>query len=120
MEEHIEVEVIELFPGILLLSFTVITIIGIFLYFKNRRNHVSQESCDPYLQKLALLSSRERQVLGEILKYKSLKEIGETLFIEVSTVKSHANRIYKLFGVKNKKELQISLQQYNLSSIHNN
>ncbi len=109
MEERIEVEVVELFPSIVLLLLTIMVIAGILLYLKIRRNYASRNTTDLYLEKLALLSSRERQVFDEILKYKSLKEIAETLYIEVSTVKSHANKIYKLFGVKNKRELLAKL-----------
>ncbi len=105
MKEQIEVEVIELFPSILLLSFTLIIIVGMFLYFKNKKGNSNIKHVNPYTHEISLLSVRERQVFDELLKYKSLKEIAETLFIEVSTVKSHANKIYKLFGVKNKREL---------------
>ncbi len=105
MEEEIEIESIELFPIFVLLSITVIICVAMFLYFKYRNSYGLQESNDSYLQKVAHLSHREKQVLDEIVQYKSQKEIAKILFIEVSTVKSHANKIYKVFDVKNRHEL---------------
>lgn len=55
--------------------------------------------------KSALLSGREKEVLAQMLQGKSQKEIAASLFVEVSTVKTHINRIYKLYGVRDRKEL---------------
>lgn len=50
------------------------------------------------------LSPREREVLQKMSEGKSNKEITGDLFVESSTVKSHINHIYKVLGVKNRKE----------------
>lgn len=54
--------------------------------------------------KLLELSLRQREVLDLILKGKSNKEITESLHIELSTLKTHINQIYKILGIKSRKE----------------
>ncbi|MBQ0736057.1 helix-turn-helix transcriptional regulator [Aquimarina celericrescens] len=90
---------------IILLLVILILFIGLFYLKINKTRNLSTQIRNPFIDKMSRLSVRERQVLDEILQNQSLKEIAETLFIEVSTVKSHANKIYKVFGVKNKREL---------------
>lgn len=51
-----------------------------------------------------VLSSREIEVLKAIIEGLSNKEIGEKLFISVSTVKTHIINIYSKLGVKNRVE----------------
>jgi DNA-binding NarL/FixJ family response regulator len=50
------------------------------------------------------LSGREKEVLLGIAAGKSNKQIAEELFIEVSTVKTHINKIYKTLNVASRKE----------------
>ncbi len=47
------------------------------------------------------LSSREKEVLREILKEKSIKEIAETLFINDKTVEHHRANLFVKLQVKN-------------------
>ena len=54
--------------------------------------------------KLAELSLRQREVLGLIVKGKSNKEITAELNIELSTLKTHINQLYKTLGIKSRKE----------------
>lgn len=51
-----------------------------------------------------LLSPREIEVLELINNGLSNKEIGEKLFVSLSTVKTHINNIYKILEVKNRRE----------------
>lgn len=51
-----------------------------------------------------ILSSREIEVLRALIEGLSNKEIGEKLFISVSTVKTHIINIYSKLGVKNRVE----------------
>jgi LuxR family maltose regulon positive regulatory protein len=51
-----------------------------------------------------VLSSREIEVLKALIDGLSNKEIGEKLFISVSTVKTHIINIYSKLGVKNRVE----------------
>lgn len=50
------------------------------------------------------LSKQENIVLDQILLDKSNKEIAESLFLSVSTIKSHTNAIYKKLNVQSRDE----------------
>ncbi|SHG90764.1 response regulator transcription factor [Flagellimonas flava] len=52
------------------------------------------------------LSKREREVIKLISAGKQNQEIADELFVDLSTIKSHINRIYKKTGMKNRKELR--------------
>ena len=54
--------------------------------------------------KLLELSSRQREVFELIVKGKSNKEITAELHIELSTLKTHINQVYKILGIKSRKE----------------
>jgi DNA-binding CsgD family transcriptional regulator len=56
------------------------------------------------------LSPRERDVLALLLKGRTYGEIGEALYISLSTVKTHVERIYRKSGTTGKMEL---LMKYN-------
>lgn len=51
------------------------------------------------------LTEREFEIATLILKGKKNREISAFLFVELSTVKTHINNIYKKLGVKNREEL---------------
>ena len=51
------------------------------------------------------LTSKEKEVTLLILEKKKNQEIANELFVELSTIKTHINNIYKKVGVKNRKEL---------------
>jgi DNA-binding CsgD family transcriptional regulator/streptogramin lyase len=57
------------------------------------------------------ISPRENEILNLIMKGKSNKEIEDTLFISMPTVKTHISNIYKKFAVKNRLELIRLIQQ---------
>lgn len=57
--------------------------------------------------KLLELSLRQKAVFDLILKGKSNKEITTELNIELSTLKTHINQIYKILGIKNRRETKI-------------
>jgi len=48
------------------------------------------------------LTEQQRHVLAELAKGKSMKEIGEALFISDETVKTHLRHIYKKLGVNDR------------------
>ncbi len=52
------------------------------------------------------LSDREKQVLDLISSGRKNREIAELLFVDISTVKTHVNNIYKKTGLKNRNELK--------------
>ena len=51
------------------------------------------------------LTAKEQEILDLILTGKSNKEIASSLFIEVSTVKTHINKIYGKLDVKSRREV---------------
>ena len=51
------------------------------------------------------ISSREKELALLALQGRSNAEIAETLFISISTVKTHLSNIYEKFGVKNRYEM---------------
>ena len=50
------------------------------------------------------LTKQEQTVLDLLLENKSNKEIANTLFVSVSTVKTHVNNVYKKLNVQSRKE----------------
>lgn len=50
------------------------------------------------------LTRQEQNILNLLLEDKSNKEIADTLFISLSTVKTHVNNIYKKLNVQNRSE----------------
>ena len=51
-----------------------------------------------------ILTQKEKEILQLISDGKSNKEIASLLFVELSTVKSHINKIYSKIGVSNRRE----------------
>lgn len=51
------------------------------------------------------LTPKEKEVAKMILEKKKNQEIADTLYVELSTIKTHINNIYKKVGVNNRKEL---------------
>ena len=53
----------------------------------------------------AQLTKQEQNVLELLLQEKSNKDIAETLFVSVSTIKTHVNNIYKKLNVNSREEI---------------
>ena len=60
------------------------------------------------------ISKRESEIVDEIVKGRTNKEISERLFISVQTVKDHIHNIYLKTGVKNRVQLTNLIRQNNL------
>jgi DNA-binding CsgD family transcriptional regulator len=58
------------------------------------------------------ISKREEEVIQQLCEGKTNKEISETLFISVQTVKDHVYRIYQKTDVKNRVQLINLIQSY--------
>ena len=52
------------------------------------------------------LTKQEQNSLGLILENKSNKEIPDTLFVSVSTIKTHINNIFKKLNVQSREEIK--------------
>ncbi len=84
----------------------LILIIAVLFLFKHKYIKNPEASyIDENIQLLSLLSVQEKKVLDLLKEGKSNKEISLELYIEVSTVKSHLNKIYSRLGVKSRKEI---------------
>jgi len=58
------------------------------------------------IEKIDLLTNRQQQVFELILQNKTNKQISEELFIELSTLKTHINKIYKTLNISSRKEIK--------------
>ena len=58
------------------------------------------------LSNLESLTKQEQNILVLILENKTNKEIAETLFVSISTVKTHINNIFKKLNVQSRDELK--------------
>ena len=63
--------------------------------------------------KLNELSAKQREVFDLIVQGKSNKEIIATMVIELSTLKSHINQIYKKLGITSRREAQTAWKPIN-------
>lgn len=63
------------------------------------------------------LTKKEEEILEFIKTGKSNKEIASALFIELSTVKTHINKIYSKLGIKNRKEAKSYFEEHSSSEI---
>ncbi len=70
---------------------------------KLRSEPGTQENANPKFD-ATNYTQRELKILDLILKGKSNKAIAVELFIELSTVKSHINKLYSKMGVSNRQE----------------
>ncbi len=60
------------------------------------------------------LTNREEEVLAELTKGQSNKEIGETLYISTKTVKTHVSNILRKLNVKDRTQAAIKAIENNL------
>jgi DNA-binding CsgD family transcriptional regulator len=85
-------------------AFIILLLTGYILYMRRRflEFKPEEDAAEPGLKEL--LTAKEAEILTLISIGKSNKEIAGELFIEVSTVKTHINKIYNKLGVRNRKE----------------
>lgn len=70
----------------------------------------TKESTETIAEFETNLTDREKEIVLLILQRKKNIEIANALFVELSTIKSHINNIYKKENVKNRKEI---IEKYN-------
>lgn len=78
-----------------------IFIIALLLWIWKLKSRKEVEAKIDYGQ---LLTEKERKIWESLAAGKTNKEIAADLFIELSTVKTHINNLYKRLGVANRKE----------------
>lgn len=94
-----------LFPQHAKLVLSVLVVGSIAIGYYLAKKHLTNKNAKQ-LNPQKVLSNREMEVFKQLLSTKSNLEISTDLFIEVSTLKSHINRIYKKMGVKTRTELR--------------
>lgn len=77
------------------IAFFALTTLRIKVFYQRRKRQTM----------ISTLSIREREVLNLLIAGSRNKEIADKLYIEVSTVKSHVNRIYEKLKVSSRKDL---------------
>ncbi|WP_167605579.1 helix-turn-helix domain-containing protein [Maribellus sediminis] len=87
----------ESFIIVLLLVFTV------WLIVTKRKLKFSQANLNPK-SLYDSLTTKQQEILGMLANGKTNKEIAQELFVEVSTVKTHINNIYRQLNVTTRKE----------------
>lgn len=65
------------------------------------RKETQKKPFDP-----SVLSARQREVFDLIVQGKSNKEIMDILSIELSTLKTHINKIYKAFDIRSRRQIR--------------
>jgi DNA-binding CsgD family transcriptional regulator len=70
----------------------------------NKISLSSNNNSNLFIDRLNLLTNRQREIFDLISEGKSNKEIINKLFIELSTLKTHINKIYKTLEISNRKE----------------
>ncbi|MBR9913848.1 MAG: helix-turn-helix transcriptional regulator [Algicola sp.] len=83
--------------GLLVLSFSL----NIWLLLSSKNKKQKQ-----LLEVKEQLTNQEQKVLDLLLQNNSNKAIAETLFVSVSTVKTHVNSVYKKMNVNSRDELK--------------
>ncbi|MGQ8335377.1 LuxR C-terminal-related transcriptional regulator [Sunxiuqinia sp. A32] len=88
----------------ILFYFSSIAILPTFLLFKSTENFIVVSDFESFCLKYEI-SKREVEIIQEIRKGKTNKEIAESLFITLQTVKDHTHRIYTKTNVSNRVQL---------------
>jgi DNA-binding CsgD family transcriptional regulator len=100
--------------GYLFLFFLLNTTIGALLVytgeFPDRDSPEGPESFSLFVEKYGI-TAREEEVIKEIYKGKTNREIADTLFITTQTVKDHTHRIYQKTDVRNRNQLTSLLRK---------
>ena len=100
----------------ILLTLAALSLIGLLVLLNQYKSRIAilekqaRENAaipkEPELSISQILTQKENEILQLISEGKSNKEIAASLFVELSTVKTHINKIYSKIGVTNRKEAQ--------------
>ena len=91
---------------------------SLLVYFYIARHYVRKY--EPELQELPVaefcraysISQREEEVVPLLIEGKSNREISETLYISLNTVKSHIRNIYRKLAVSNRFQLLVKIRNH--------
>ena len=72
----------------------------------NHRRYINYNKVNNKLEKVdKCLTDQEKKVLELLISEKTNKEIASALFINLSTVKTHINNIYRKLGIKRRSNI---------------
>jgi ligand-binding sensor domain-containing protein/DNA-binding CsgD family transcriptional regulator len=88
---------------------SLLLLLAVIFWYRSRTRRLAarirtEAAMDQYLDRHDV-SQREKEIVLLLLKGKSNKEIEDTLFIAMGTVKNHIYSIYQKMGVKNRAQL---------------
>ena len=102
----------------IILGIVALIFLGIGLYFrpKQSQSNAVSESFRQDIQKIEQLgiSTREMEILQKVAEGLSNKEIGETLFVSESTVKTHISNLFIKLDVKRRTQAVQKAKELNL------
>jgi len=93
------------FSIIFYLTWNIISIIYVVQYFLSRTAIVRAPTITQEFIKKYSISEREREIIELIIKGYSNKQIAETLFISLQTIKNHVYNIFRKVGVESRTKL---------------
>lgn len=96
---HYGIPQIDYINSLLLVPFLLL-IFSFGIYIEQNKNKEKLKIIDTFN-----LTPKEKEVLKKILSRKKNQEIANEMFVELSTIKTHINKIYKKIGVNNRNEL---------------
>ena len=85
---------------LIILLLVISLTLNLWFIISNRKNNTKTTTNDAIEQ----LTKQEQNILNLLLTDKSNKEIADTLFISLSTVKTHINNIYRKLNVQSREE----------------
>lgn len=89
-----------------ILLLTIILVLSIMLVYRFIKTRQDRRASRSHVgDALASLTKKEKEIIELMRAGKTNKEIAATLFIEISTVKTHTNSIFQKFKVSNRNEL---------------
>ncbi len=82
----------------------LLTIVFLLVYLRKNNLQKQKSENEEWQDSFSNLTQKEREILQLLAEGKTNKEIAAQLFVELSTVKTHINSIYKQLKVTNRKE----------------
>jgi DNA-binding CsgD family transcriptional regulator len=93
-------------------SLLIVIFLALILFFGVIMGH-SKTAAKRFEISESLLSDREQEIVQLIISGKKNIEIANELFVELSTIKSHINNIYKKEKVSNRREIKEKYSNFN-------
>lgn len=97
--------IFKMIPFFFICFASLFTIILAYEYFFSESTFNNENELTDEFVSLYGITNREREIINELLKGKTNKELAEKFFVTQKTIEVHLTNIYKKTGVKNRLEL---------------